>query len=172
MIDIPGVYVGRFKDNPNNRPALMTRANAPTYTNDNWANVESTGTIWRYSSETGEWVDTGLEEILVEEVTGTKEIVAEGTVPWNLQGLKVYGKSTQQTTTGAQLFDVSSIYDVQKPSDSKDGVIPIYVYGVYTGFTADGYWSEDMSSYSFDQKNEYIHGNRKERIWDWNSGSL
>lgn len=152
MIDIPGIYVGRFKTDPNNRPALMTRAASPTYTNDNWANVESTGTIWRYSSETGEWVDTGLEEILVEEVTGTKEIVAEGTVPWNLQGLKVYGKSTQVSTTGAQLFDVSSIYDVQKPSDFKAGVIPIYVYGVYTGFTADGYWSEDMSSYSFDQK--------------------
>lgn len=108
MIDIPGIYVGRFKTDPNNRPALMTRAAAPTYTNDNWANVESTGTIWRYNAETGEWVDTGLEEILVEEVSGTKEIVAEGTVPWNLQGLSVYGKSTQQTTTGAQLLNISS----------------------------------------------------------------
>lgn len=108
MIDIPGIYVGRFKDNPNNRPALMTRANIPTYTNDNWANVESTGTIWRYNAETGEWVDTGLEEILVEEVSGTKQIVAEGTVPWKLQGLNVYGKSTQASTTGAQLFDIST----------------------------------------------------------------
>lgn len=98
MIDIPGIYVGRFKDNPNNRSKLMTRGSVPTYTDDNWANVESTGTIWRYSSEAGEWVDTGLEEILVEEVTGTKEIVAEGTVPWKLQGLKVYGKSTQDGT--------------------------------------------------------------------------
>lgn len=108
MIDIPGIYVGRFKTDPNNRPALMTRAATPTYTNDNWANVESTGTIWRYNAETGEWVDTGLEEILVEEVTGTKEIVAEGTVPWNLQGLNVYGKSTQASTTGAQLLNISS----------------------------------------------------------------
>lgn len=108
MIDIPGVYVGRFKTDPNNRPALMTRENVPTYTNDNWANVESTGTIWRYNAETGEWVDTGLEEILVEEVSGTKEIVAEGTVLWNLQGLSVYGKSTQETTTGAQLLDIST----------------------------------------------------------------
>lgn len=108
MIDIPGVYVGRFKTDPNNRPALMTRASMSTYTDDNWANVESTGTIWRYNAETGEWVDTGLEEILVEEVTGTKEIVAEGTVPWNLQGLNVYGKSTQASTTGAQLLNISS----------------------------------------------------------------
>lgn len=108
MIDIPGIYVGRFKDNPNNRPALMTRAATPTYTDNNWANVESTGTIWRYNAETGEWVDTGLEEILVEEVTGTKEIVAEGTVPWKLQGLSVYGKSTQASTTGAQLLNISS----------------------------------------------------------------
>lgn len=108
MIDIPGIYVGRFKDNPNNQPALMTRAASPTYTDDNWANVESTGTIWRYNAETGEWVDTGLEEILVEEVTGTKEIIAEGTVPWNLQGLNVYGKSTQASTTGAQLLNISS----------------------------------------------------------------
>lgn len=76
----------------------------------------------------------------------------EHSVAWAMQGLNVYGKSTQVTTTGAQLFDVSSIYDVQKPSDSKDGVIPIYVYGVYTGFTANGYWSESKSSYSFDQK--------------------
>lgn len=108
MIDIPGVYVGRFKTDPNNQPALITRANVPTYTNDNWANVESTGTIWRYNAKAGEWIDTGLEEILVEEVTGTKEIVAEGTVPWNLQGLKVYGKSMQATTTGAQLIDAQA----------------------------------------------------------------
>lgn len=105
MIDIPGIYVGRFKDNPNNKSKVMTRRSVPTYTDDNWANVESTGTIWRYNAETGEWVDTGLEEILVEEVTGTKEIIAEGTVPWKLQGLNVYGKSTQASTTGAQLFN-------------------------------------------------------------------
>lgn len=54
MIDIPGVYVGRFKTDPNNQPALMTRANVPTYTNDNWANVESTGTfVMRWTLRTG-----------------------------------------------------------------------------------------------------------------------
>ena len=111
MIDIPGIYVGRFKDNPNQSTMLMKNGDTPTYTDDNWANVESTGTIWRYSSETGEWVDTGLEEILVEEVAGTKQIIAEGTVPWKLQGLNVYGKSTQVTTTGAQLFDASTASD-------------------------------------------------------------
>ena len=107
MIDIPGIYVGRFKDDPNQSPMLMQTNDTPTYTDDNWANVESTGTIWRYNAKAGEWIDTGLEEILVEEVSGTKEIVAEGTVPWKLQGLNVYGKSTQQTTTGAQLFPMA-----------------------------------------------------------------
>lgn len=111
MIDIPGIYVGRFKDDPNQSTMFMKIGDTPTYTDDNWANVESTGTIWRYSSEAGEWVDTGLEEILVEEISGTKEIVAEGTVPWKLQGLNVYGKSTQATTTGTQLFDASTASD-------------------------------------------------------------
>ena len=95
MIDIPGIYVGRFKDDPNQSTMFMQTNDTPTYTDDNWANVESTGTIWRYNAKAGEWIDTGLEEILVEEVSGTKEIVAEGTVPWKLQGLNVYGKSTQ-----------------------------------------------------------------------------
>lgn len=108
MIDIPGIYVGRFKDDPNQSTMLMKNGDTPAYTDDNWANVESTGTIWRYSSEAGEWIDTGLEEILVEEISGTKEIVAEGTVPWKLQGLKVYGKSTQASTTGVQLLDISN----------------------------------------------------------------
>ena len=98
MIDIPSVYVGRFKDDPNQSTMLMRIGDTPTYTDDNWANVESTGTIWRYNAKAGEWIDTGLEEILVEEVSGTKEIVAEGTVPWKLQGLNVYGKSTQDGT--------------------------------------------------------------------------
>ena len=98
MIDIPGIYVGRFKDDPNQSTMLMQIGDTPTYTDDNWANVESTGTIWRYSSEAGEWIDTGLEEILVEEVNGTKEIIAKGTVLWKLQGLNVYGKSTQDGT--------------------------------------------------------------------------
>src|SRR5699024_9773120 len=104
MIDIPGIYVGRFKDDPNQSTMLMQIGDTPTHTDDNWANVESTGTIWRYNAKSGEWVDTGLEEILVEEVSGTKEIVAEGTVPWKLQGLNVYGKSMQQTTTGRNLL--------------------------------------------------------------------
>lgn len=132
MIDIPGIYVGRFKDDPNQSPMLMQTNDTPTYTDDNWANVESTGTIWRYSSKAGEWVDTGLEEILVEEVSGTKEIVAEGTVLWKLQGLKVCGKSTQQTTTGAQLFDMktalSDTWIIQNSGETE---------------TAKGYWTSD-----------------------------
>lgn len=134
MIDIPGIYVGRFKDDPNQSPMLMQTNDTPTYTDDNWANVESTGTIWRYSSKVGEWVDTGLEEILVEEVSGTKEIVAEGTVLWKLQGLKVCGKSTQQTTTGAQLFDMktalSDTWIIQNSGETE---------------TAKGYWTSDYT---------------------------
>lgn len=124
MIDIPGIYVGRFKDDPNQSTMLMQIGDTPAYTDDNWANVESTGTIWRYSSEAGEWIDTGLEEILVEEISGTKEIVAEGTVPWKLQGLNVYGKSMQQTTTGAQLFDRSNL--LMNYGHAHDGVLTSY----------------------------------------------
>lgn len=64
MIDIPGIYVGRFKDDPNQSTMLMKNGDTLTYTDDNWANVESTGTIWRYSSEAGEWIDTGLEVMI------------------------------------------------------------------------------------------------------------
>ena len=35
----------------------------------------------------------------------------EHSVAWAMQGLSVYGKSTQQTTTGAQLFDASAASD-------------------------------------------------------------
>lgn len=124
MIDIPGIYVGRFKDDPNQSTMFMQIGDTPTYTDDNWANVESTGTIWRYNAKAGEWVDTGLEEILVEEVSGTKEIVAEGTVPWKLQGLNVYGKSTQASTTGAQLFDRSNL--LMNYGYNHDGVLEAY----------------------------------------------
>lgn len=136
MIDIPGIYVGRFKDDPNQSTMLMQIGDTPTYTDDNWANVESTGTIWRYNAKTGEWVDTGLEEILVEEVTGTKEIVAEGTVPWNLQGLNVYGKSTQVTTTGAQLFDISQASPARSAYGLQAKISGEYV--VLTGTVAAG----------------------------------
>lgn len=139
MIDIPGIYVGRFKDDPNQSTMLMKNGDTPTYTDDNWANVESTGTIWRYNAETGEWIDTGLEEILVEEVNGTKEIVAEGTVPWKLQGLNVYGKSTQASTTGAQLFDISqatpagSAYGLTTAIDGEE----IKITGIVSNTPAD-----------------------------------
>lgn len=35
----------------------------------------------------------------------------EHSVAWTMQGLSVYGKNTQQTTTGAQLFDASTAAD-------------------------------------------------------------
>lgn len=37
--------------------------------------------------------------------------VCEDSVEWGLQGMRVYGKSTQVTTTGAQLFDAKSFIE-------------------------------------------------------------
>lgn len=41
------------------------------------------------------------------ETTKGNPAVCEDSVEWPLLGLKVYGKSTQMTTTGAQLFDIT-----------------------------------------------------------------
>lgn len=51
--------------------------------------------------------------------------VCEDSVEWGLQGVRVYGKSTQVTTTGAQLFDVSKI--TSDKIISNDG--SLYAYG-------------------------------------------
>ena len=45
----------------------------------------------------------------ISEVEGQNLITIEDSVEWPLQGLKVYGKSTQVTTTGAQLFDITKV---------------------------------------------------------------
>ena len=44
----------------------------------------------------------------IPEVEGQNLITVEDSVEWPLQGLKIFGKSTQVTTTGAQLFDTKS----------------------------------------------------------------
>ena len=43
----------------------------------------------------------------IPEVEGQNLITVNDSVEWPLQGMKVYGKSAQLTTTGAQLFDIS-----------------------------------------------------------------
>lgn len=174
MIDIPGIYVGRFKDDPNQNTMLMQIGDTPTYTNDNWANVESTGTIWRYNAKAGEWIDTGLEEILVEEVSGTKEIVAKGTVPWKLQGLSLYGKSTQDGTpspdspvpivtagsdgsidiTVSDGADQSQQLSIQTPNGLPG--IPVDSDGNYTDASGQRRWS-DIIDYSNKEKHQYIN---------------
>ena len=56
----------------------------------------------------------------------------EHSVAWAMQGLSMYGKSTQQTTTGAQLFDMktalSNTWIVQNSGETE---------------TAKGYWTSD-----------------------------
>ena len=49
-----------------------------------------------------------LSAAIIETAKGNPA-VCEDSVEWPLQGMRVYGKSTQVTTTGAQLFDISSI---------------------------------------------------------------
>ena len=49
-----------------------------------------------------------LSAAIIETAKGNPA-VCENSVEWPLQGMRVYGKSTQVTTTGAQLFDISSI---------------------------------------------------------------
>lgn len=92
MIDIPGIYVGRFKDNPNNRPALMTRAAAPTYTDDNWANVESTGTIWRYSSKLASGLIQALKKSWLKKLVVLKRSWPKVLFPGSFKGSMCTGK--------------------------------------------------------------------------------
>lgn len=58
----------------------------------------------------------------------------EHSVAWAMQGLNVYGKSTQQTTTGAQLFDMktalSDMWIIQNSGETE---------------TAKGYWTSDYT---------------------------
>lgn len=51
-----------------------------------------------------------LSAAIIETAKGNPA-VCEDSVEWGLQGMRVYGKSTQATTTGAQLFDVSNVLE-------------------------------------------------------------
>ena len=52
--------------------------------------------------------DTITQLFIIESSSGS-EIVFDDSAEMSLKGLHIYGKSTQTTTTGAQLFDVSAI---------------------------------------------------------------
>ena len=52
--------------------------------------------------------DTITQLFIIESSSGS-EIVLDDSAEMSLKGLHIYGKSTQTTTTGAQLFDVSAI---------------------------------------------------------------
>lgn len=85
-----------------------------------------------------------LSAAIIETVKGNPAVCNDG-VAWGLQGLKVYGKSTQFTTTGAQLFKpFTELHKVSIPDGWTFGdPFPIDTDGYYLGITANGYWSED-----------------------------
>ena len=68
-----------------------------------------------------------LSAAIIETVKGNPA-VCEDSVEWGLQGIRVYGKSTQITTTGAQLFDKGII-----SSPTSIGVIDYYPIHVGDG---------------------------------------
>lgn len=51
--------------------------------------------------------------IPIPEVSGENLIQIKDSVEWPLQGMRVYGKSTQKSTTGAQLFDAKTLFATQ-----------------------------------------------------------
>ena len=95
MSILPKTYIGRV---PTANELKRMRSNSA----DQWAVVAQTGTIWKQTAD-GEWIDTGKVWIQTEEKQGNP-IFFKKTVDWALQGLLVYGKPTQVTTTGAQIL--------------------------------------------------------------------
>ena len=88
-----------------------------------------------------------LSAAIIETVKGNPAVCNDG-VAWGLQGLKVYGKSTQFTTTGAQLFKpFTELHKVSIPDGWTFGdPFPIDTDGYYLGMTTNGYWAEDHLS--------------------------
>lgn len=74
-----------------------------------------------------------LSAAIIETAKGNPA-VCEDSVEWGLQGMRVYGKSTQESTTGAQLFDAKSFAEknVEFYKLSEDGGI-IQIQDDYRG---------------------------------------
>lgn len=68
--------------------------------------------IEAYTKEEADQKFAPIEAAIRPTVSGNPATL-EHSVAWAMQGLNVYGKSTQQTTTGAQLFDASLINGIQ-----------------------------------------------------------
>lgn len=128
MEKFPKTYIGRY-------PTAMSLMRMRSASTNNWAFIEETNTIW-VQNKNGEWIDTGKTFVRTQNYKGNP-LTADGTVKWPMQGLKVFGKSTQKTTTGAQLFDKTAansgwiddngIIRVDGPIGFKDNIISDYV---------------------------------------------
>lgn len=94
-----------------------------------------------------------LSAAIIETAKGNPA-VCEDSVEWGLQGMRVYGKSSQVTTTGAQLFDFRNTTRVHKPSNISINKINIVEGGLYVGITMNGYWYEKNVFYSFDENSD------------------
>lgn len=98
MEKFPKTYIGRY-------PIPMSLMRIRSSSTDKWAFIEETNTIWA-QNKNGEWIDTGKTFIRTDTFKGNP-LIADRTVNWEMQGLKVFGKSKQASTTGAQLFPMA-----------------------------------------------------------------
>lgn len=111
MEKFPKTYIGRYPTAASltaGRTRVMSLARAVSTPTNNWAFVEETNTIWA-QNKNGEWIDTGKAFIRTDTFKGNP-LIADGTINWEMQGLKVFGKSKQASTTGAQLISKNDIY--------------------------------------------------------------
>lgn len=151
MENFPKTYIGRYPTAASltagrTRVMSLARNVAPT---NNWAFIEETNTIWA-QNKNGEWIDTGKAFIRTETFKGNP-LIADGTVNWEMQGLKVFGKSKQASTTGAQLipFELGKELDwdgasliptkdsflVNRKNANASGTIhDVYFVGTYTDY--------------------------------------
>lgn len=95
MEKFPKTYIGRY-------PTPMSLMRIRSSSTDKWAFIEETNTIWA-QNKNGEWIDTGKAFIRTDTFKGNP-LIADGTINWEMQGLKIFGKSKQASTTGEQLL--------------------------------------------------------------------